>query len=117
MFKFRLFDLLSATWYLEVAQDEADKIKDIGQPTKIGETDREFYQEVVDRMKRLCEQFELESTLDQIYRINDTLEFGSLYGAYSTVTSQVQQVWECLKTDLDKRVFMFMPRDHCKYYE
>lgn len=115
MLKFRLFDLLNSTWRLEVVQKDASK-QDSTSLT-INETDHKFYQRVINEVRVNCERFELDSTLDQLNRIDETLNAGSIFGAYNTFTSQVQQVWECLKTDLDRRVFMFMPRDQSKDYE
>jgi len=116
MIKFGLFNFLHATWTLEVAQEQADKTKD-REFSKIAETDLPFYREALDLMKAECERFELQSSLDQLERIADTLKFGSMYGAYTAFFAQTQQVWECLKTDLDRRIFMFMPTAQSKYYE
>jgi hypothetical protein len=116
MFKFRLFDLLDATWHLEIAQKDAAEKND-PTPSKVGEIDHGFYQEVINKMRAECERFGLDSTLDQIGRIDITLSAGSIYGAYTTFTNQTQQVWECLKTDLDKRVFMHMAPADAKYHQ
>lgn len=119
MFKFRLFDLLEATWHLEVAQEEAEKKSKSG-VGKLSDRDQEVYQQDVNRMRVLCENFQLESALDQLGRMDITIGRGShdgAYGVYKTLTDQTQQVWECLKTDLDKSVFMFMPLVEAKYYD
>jgi len=124
MFKFRLFDLLHATWALEVVQEESHKKRetasdtaDIPLATKIADSDLLLYKDTVNLMREQCERLELESTLDQLERIDTTLELGALRGAYSTFTNQVQQVWECLKTDLDKRVFIFITPVEAKYHK
>ncbi len=116
MFKFRLFDLLEATWHLEVAQEESKKKSESG-VGKLSDQDQVLYQQDVNRMRALCENFQLESALDQLGRMNITITRGSLQGAYKTFTDQTQQLWECLKTDLDKRVFMFMPLVEAQYYD
>src|SRR6266446_7542838 len=116
MFKFRLFDLLEATAHLEIAQQEAQKKSESG-VGKLSDKDQVFYQQDVNRMRVLCEKFELESTLDQLGRIDITITKGDLDGAYKAFTNQTQQVWECLKTDLDKRLFLFMPLVEAQYYD
>jgi hypothetical protein len=116
MLKFLPYDLLNATWHLGVAQQDANRKRD-STPSRLAELDREFYQEAVNMMRAHCERLELNSALDQVDRMDTTIKVGSIFGAYHTFSEQAQQLFECMETDLGRRLFMFMPLAESKYYE
>jgi len=116
MIRFLPYAFIDSVWHLEVIEEDAYKHED-SFPSKLAEIDQKAYQAVINKMREHCEMLELDSALDQIKRIDSTIELGSNYGAYRAFAEESKQLLKCITTDLDKRLFFFVPPAETKYHE
>ncbi|HEX8174696.1 MAG TPA: hypothetical protein VF543_06215 [Pyrinomonadaceae bacterium] len=116
MKRFFPYSFIDSLWELEVAGEMASEKKESA-PSKLSEYDQKYYQETINNVREHCERLDLDSALDQIERMDNTIELGDIDGAYTAFSAEVGQLLKCIATDLNKRLFIYVPPAQAKYYE